>query len=238
MMDKPLSYAPVTICEGEQGSGKTNTAVARIVDVAFATITGVELPDGRIIPAKPLMPPQIGRFIFHAKGYEPCVVNVPKGGIVIPSTKIYTNFHLYGIKYKHLPLPLLLEYLNTGLIRDGYLVIDEGYIEGDAREGMTAVVRTITKLSMQIRKRHLYLIICTPHARLLDWRLKWVHTEHIMCSYNEKREEVTLIIKNRRKYRKPRVLTYDAKPYQKYFITDEIIEIPRDQIARALARAM
>ena len=155
-----------------------------------------------------------------------------------PTIKIYANFHIYGIRYVYLPLPLMLEYLNSGLIQDGYLLIDEAYISGDAREGMTAVVRMITKMSNQMRKRHLHLYLTVPNAKMIDWRYRWAVTEKIMCTYyNEKTHEVKLVIKNKRKYKKPRSFTYDASQYFPYFDTDEQIEIPQTQIARALAGA-
>lgn len=155
-----------------------------------------------------------------------------------PTIKIYANFHLYGIKYVYLPLPLMLEYLNSGLIQDGYLLIDEAYISGDAREGMTAVVRMITKMANQMRKRHLHLYMTIPNAKMIDWRYRWAVTEKIMCiSYNEKTHEITLLIKNKRKSRKPRKITYDGSQYWKYYYTDELLEIPQGQIAKAIQGA-
>ncbi len=155
-----------------------------------------------------------------------------------PTIKIYANFHLYGIRYVYLPLPLMLEYLNSGLIQDGYLLIDEAYISGDAREGMTAVVKMITKMANQMRKRHLHLYMTIPNAKMIDWRYRWAVTEKIMCiNYNERTHEITLLIKNKRKSRKPRKITYDGSQYWKYHDTDEILEIPQTQIAKALAGA-
>lgn len=154
-----------------------------------------------------------------------------------PTIRIYANFHLYGVRAMYLPLPVMIEYLNTGLIREGYLLIDEGYIAGNAREGMTALVRLVMKLSNQIRKRHLHLYVATPNARQLDWQLRWAKTESIICSYNPKNKMITLVIKNKHKYRKPRIVSYYAPLYWKYFNTDEQFELPDSQIAKAIAGA-
>ena len=155
-----------------------------------------------------------------------------------PAIKIYANFHLYGIRYVYLPLPLMLEYLNSGLIQDGYLLIDEAYISGDAREGMTAVVKLITKLANQMRKRHLHLYLSVPNAKMIDWRYRWAVTEKIICvGYNENTHMMKLIIKNKRKYQRPRTVVYDASQYFSYYDTDEQIEIPQSQIAKAIQGA-
>ena len=187
-MNKPLSRAPIVIVEGEQGSGKSNTLVARAVDA-------------------------------YKKD---------------PNIRIYANFHLFGIKYVFLPLPQLLSLLNSGLIRDGYLLIDEGYISGNAREGMSSLVRVITKMSNQIRKRHLHLYLATPNSRQLDWQFRWAQTEHIFCDFNDKTKYITLTIR-KKGVRKAQIVSYYAPQYWKYYNTDEIFELPENQIAKALA---
>jgi len=188
MTKKPLSYAPIHIVEGEQGSGKSNTMVARVVDAYKKDNT----------------------------------------------IKIYANFHLYGIPAVYLPLHRMIQYLNSGLIRDAYLLVDEGYIGGNSREGMTALVGVITKMANQIRKRHLHFYIATPNSRDLDWRFRWAKTENIMCSYDSKTKMITVMIKNKHKYKRPRIITYYASQYWKYYDTDEQFKIPEGQIAKAL----
>ncbi len=188
MDKKPLSYAPIHLVEGEQGSGKTNTMVARVVDA-------------------------------YKKDH---------------TLKIYCNFHLFGIPYVYLPLHIMIQYLNSGLIRNAYLVIDEGYIGGNAREGMSSLVRVITKMANQIRKRHLHFYIATPNARQLDWQFRWAKTENILCSYDDKTRMITVMIKNKRKYKRPRIITYYAPQYWPYYDTDEQFKIPEGQIAKAL----
>ena len=188
MDKKPLSYAPIHIVEGEQGSGKSNTIVARVVDA-------------------------------YKKDH---------------TLKIYCNFHMYGIPHVFLPLHRMIQYLNGGVITNAYLLIDEGYIGGNAREGMTALAGVITKMANQIRKRHLHFYMATPNPRDLDRRFRWAKTENIMCQYDDKTRMITVMIKNKRKYRRPRIITYYAPQYWKYYDTDEQFKIPEGQIAKAL----
>lgn len=232
---KPLSYAPIGIIEGEQGSGKSITGVARVVDATFENITEVVLPNKDIIKAEPVLPvkPGIAKLYFPNK--EPIIGKLPAGSVAIAEdVRIYANFHLYGIRAMYLPIKLLLEFLNTGLITDGYLLIDEGYIATNAREGMTALVRLVMKLTNQVRKRHLHLYLLTPHSRQIDWQIRWAKTEHIQCSYDEITAEVSLIIK--RKGEKPINVTFGTKQYRPYYDTDEQFEIPEGEILKALAK--
>ena len=63
----------------------------------------------------------------------------------------------------------IIEHLNDGTIRYGYLYFDEHYKDANARENNSVVVKTITKLSNQMRKKHLHVTYITPFARQLDW---------------------------------------------------------------------
>ena len=57
----PLHYAPVTIVEGEQKSGKTCFCVTRVVDPTFKYLTAIKLyngtPEGILIKAQPVLKP-------------------------------------------------------------------------------------------------------------------------------------------------------------------------------------
>ena len=182
-----MAKADIILIEGEQGSGKSNTAVAKVVDA-------------------------------YKKD---------------PTTKIFTNFHLYGIKHVYADLATIIEYLNTDLIKDGWVVIDESYIGADARAGMSLLTRILTWFGMQIRKRNLHLIVIAQHGRMIDWRFKFFATEHIICSYNEDTHYVTCEITKRGDRRK-NVVSYYAPQYWKYFDSFELPPIPENVIGRVL----
>lgn len=187
---KAMSRAEIAIIEGEQGSGKTITAVAKLKDA------------------------------FDAD----------------PNIKIFANFHLRGIKYVYADLGMIVEYLNSNLITDGYIVIDESYIGGDARMGMTLMTKVLTWFGSQIRKRGLHLILIAQHGRMIDYRFRLFMTEHILCSYNEKTCIVTLTIIERGK-KKKKIVTYDSRQYRKYYDTNELPQIPEALIAKTLIGA-
>lgn len=185
-----MNRAEICIIEGEQGSGKTITAVAKVVDAY--------------------------------KGDE--------------NTKIFANFHLYGIKYVYADLATIVEYLNSNLVTDGYIVIDESYIGGDARMGMTLMTKVLTWFGSQIRKRGLHLILIAQHSRMIDYRFRLFMTEHILCSYNEKTSMVTLTVVKRGEKRK-KIYSYYSPQYRKYYDTNELPQIPEGLLAKALMGA-
>ncbi|MHA2070100.1 MAG: hypothetical protein ACXABY_37515 [Candidatus Thorarchaeota archaeon] len=113
MADKPFTYTPITLIEGEPRSGKTNTAVAKVVDA-------------------------------YKKD---------------PSTRIFANFQLYGVKAVFADLAFVVEYLNSELLRNAYILLDEAYVGMDARQGAAALTQVMTYLGMQAGKRKLRLII-------------------------------------------------------------------------------
>jgi len=74
-----------------------------------------------------------------------------------------------------------------------------------------------------------------PDSSVLDLRLQKIETEHIVCSYDEFTRKITMFIKNRKRYKKTREVSYYAPLYWKYYDTDENFELPNIQLARALA---
>ena len=237
---KPFTYAPVTIIEGEQKSGKTETAVSRVVDQTFAGMTSVKLSNGITVKAEPIFNKQGYPIIGYGKlwltNQNPRTMKIPAGSCVIAdSVKVIYNGHLYGIRYAHMPLAEIIKHLNDGTIRDCYLVIDEAYIAGDRREGLSPAVKTISKLGWQIAKRHIFLIMCLPDASVLDLRFQKIGTERIVTSYDEDKRKITMFIKNPKKYKRQREISYYAPTYWKYYNPDEEYELPEVQLNRAIA---
>lgn len=237
---KPLSYARVTIIDGDQGSGKSMSAIAFGVDATHDKMTSVKLPDGTIVKAQPVRNKQGYAIIGYGKLWIPesKIMKIPNGSVIrADGVRIIYNGHLWGIRYAHMELVDIIRHLNDGSLRDCYLIIDEAYIMGDKREGMSPLVRIMTKLSKQLRKRHIHLIMCTPDSSELDKRFQKIEVEHIVCSYDEDSQIVTKYIRNPKRYKRTREVPYDSRLYKKYYDTDEIYEIPEIQMQRALAMA-
>lgn len=147
-------------------------------------------------------------------------------------TKIFANYHLYGLKYIYCDVVLMLRYLNSGLISNGIMIIDEAYIAGDARRGMNSLAVLFTQFGQQMRKRQIELYILVQHGRFIDWRFRYIMSRKILCKYNAKSRMVTLMIKDMRKNTE-RQVSYWAPQYFKYFDTNELPPIPEKMIAKA-----
>lgn len=239
-MATPLAYAPISLYEGEQGSGKSLSVVAEAVDVTFENVTSIKLANGLEFKASPALnsrgKPIIGWVTVHLKDKD-IVAKCPEGSCVIAeSIKIYANFHFYGIRAVYLTMAEILEHLNDGTISYGYLELDEHYISGNAREGMSPVVRAVTKMSNQIRKRHLNLNYISPHARMLDWIERSALRRHVYCSSDEETKMITMNIREKGK-KKIKTVTYYGGTYFPYYNSDELQQLSDTEINKAIARA-
>ena len=238
----PLSYARATIIDGEQGSGKSMSAIAIGVDATFDNLTEVIL-HGEKVKAEPVRNNEGDALVGYARAWlngKPKTMKLPDGsGAIAEDVRIIYNGHLYGIRYVHMSLAEIIEHLNSkdDLLKNCYLIIDEAYIGADRREGMSPLVKVLSKLSKQLRKRHIHLVMCTPDSSELDLRFQKIEVEHIACSYDEDTQMVTKFIRNRKKYKRTIEVSYSSKLYRRYYDTDEIYQLTDVQIERAMAMA-
>ena len=247
-MQQPFSYAHVAMIVGDQGSGKSNTGTARIVEDALDNIVAVKrLSDGAEFKAESLTKEE--RINLLEKGYKPTfdtvklylpdgkihIAPVPPNHVIIPSINIFTNFHLYGIRYTYCPTwATIIQWLEAGIICDGRLTIDEYHIGGNARDFMSSLGKALSKYSFTYRKRHLNVDILCVHKRLADWTMRLVVTENIMCSYDEKTRVITYTQKGRGQT-KAQEHSYYAPYYWKNFKTDELFKLTESQVGGAVS---
>lgn len=217
---QPFSAAHITIIEGDQGSGKSNTGTARVVDAYFKDCVRVFCQDKKIECEVKIYNRKNRTARVRYKG-ELKLLRIPPEYKLHSPLHIYANFHLYGIPYVYCKsFERILEWLKNGTIIEGILIIDEYYIGGNARECMSKLGRELGKQSFQYRKMQLEVIIITPMAKLIDWIARVIPTEHILCSYDEKTRKVTLTIR-KKGVRGTKTVIYDATQYWANFWTNE-----------------
>ena len=238
---KPLAFAPISLIEGEQGAGKTNYAVSEAVDVTFANATSIKLADGHEFPCSPLLGdggyPVIGKVIVHLSTKDIIVKCPPHSVVIAEDIRIYANFHFYGIRAVFFTTAQIIEHLNDGTIRYGYLYFDEHYKDANARENGSIIVKTITKLSNQMRKKHLYVSYLTPFARQIDWIERASVRKRVFCSsYDEETHIITYDIQEKG-HKGIRTKSYDASVYFPYYWTDEHFAMGENQIGKAILAA-
>jgi hypothetical protein len=92
----------------------------------------------------------------------------------------------------------------------------------NARACMTALGKELESQYFQFRKMRLNVIIITPMARLIDWTMRTIPTEHVHCTYNAKAHKVTATIR-KKGMKGERKVDFDGKQYWPNFRTNERI---------------
>ncbi len=247
--EQPFTSAPITILEGPQRSGKSSTAVARVVHPTLK-LTAEEYCQRHNINAKvvwakdivKMIPVGIGKVspriiarqaVIMRNGQREKLI-IPKSFPISKGISIFCNFHLYGLYYHLRSFSDIIRGLADGSIKDGYLIIDQAEIAGNAREGMSAFNKALTKYSNQLGKRHLHTMLLYPHEKMGDWIYRFGATERISCSYDDITQEVTLYIRKKGDIRDRPPTSYWVPQYMPYYDTDELIDLTNGEVNRAL----
>jgi len=220
---EPFTEAHVTIIEGEQRSGKTNTAVAKIVDAYHKDCVRVFCEAVLHIKCTVKSYDRRSRLAKIKYKGSTKLLRIPPNYKLHSPMRIFCNFHLYGVPYHFAPsFGHILAWLKNGTIVNAWLVVDEAYVGMNARSSMQVLGKELAKQYWQLGKMQLDVIIVTPMARLVDWELRTIPTEHIHCNFNPKTRKITLSIR-KKGIKGERKLDYDATQYWKNFKTNERI---------------
>lgn len=226
-----MSKANVTIVEAQMGEGKTNTATAICVDRYFSKIHTIISPEGFRFAVKPYKLNYVELQPRPGIDEAPKIIEIPKNWKTISTAKLFTNYHLHGVRYMYSDPALMLQYLNTGLLSSGIMVIDEGYIAGDARRSMNTLGLIYTWFAQQMRKREIELYLLVQHGRFIDWRFRYVAKQKILTRYSEKTHRIRLLIQNLSKGTE-KIVSFYAPTYWKYYDTNELPPVPEKMIIK------
>lgn len=220
----PFTHAHVCLITGEQGSGKSVTGVARIrdaydKDALRLYCTNILKLDNFIVKSYDR---KNRKGIIKQDGVLK-LVTVANGYKLYSPIKIYSNLHLYGIPYIYCKsFKQIAEWLKGNKIVRGYLLIDEYYIGGNAREHMKSITIAMEKQSFQFRKMGLEVIVIAPLDRLADWTMRAIVTERIVCRRDDVTGKTILTIR-KKGVRGEKEVTYDPAPYYGNYDTNERI---------------
>jgi len=220
---QPFSEAHIILIEGDQGQGKSNTAVGMVVDAYHKGCVRIFCRDKLNIACDVINYDRKNRIAKIRYDGEVKLIRIPSSYKLQSPMKIFANFHLYGIPYVYCPsFAHILMWLAQGIIVDGWLLIDEYYIGGNARDSMTGFGKALQKQGFQYRKMQLEVVIITPMASTIDRYMRIIPTKRISCSFNKKTKEITLEIKEKGIHGK-KTVTYDASQYWGNYWTNERI---------------
>lgn len=248
--EQPFSYAHITLIWGEQGQGKSNTAVARIIEPAIDEIDSlVNIDTGEIIKAESLTHDDKRNLedMGYTLSYDTVklhiggsvrISNIPPRHIINTNLRIFTNYHLYGIRYVFIPSWAdILKWLDAGIIGHGRLSIDEYHMGSHARDFMSGFGKQISKYDTTMRKRHLEMDMMTVHARMIDFNARLMKTGTIHCKHYDRKTQMITYEEKKPGEHSAQEHTYYAPYYWKYYWTDELFKPIGGSIDRAIAQS-
>ena len=239
----PATEADIRLLLGDQRSGKSNSMVAFAKDDYYDQLTGIMSPSGGILKAKSLttddkkllerkdIHPNVFKYVRVFNGKESKITKIPIGWTVESPVRIFANFHLYGLRYCYITLADIIQYLNSDVFHNAWILSDESVMT-DARNSMTNAGIIIATLGATVGKRNIHFCQSAQYNEMVERRFRLFATTRVLCSYEPKTKMITLDIKKRGANN--RSVSYYAPIYWRNFDTNELIKVPEKKLARAL----
>jgi hypothetical protein len=239
------NQADVRLILGDQGAGKTNTAVAMVVDDVHQNITGITLPSGAKYKAQTLKDDEISMLEKRGIVYNPIkytkifnqnneskIIKIPNGCMINSPIRVFSNFHFYGIPFKYVVVEEIIENINNGMFTNGWIVLDESILT-DKRDTMTQVGKMMAWFGAQARRRKLKMVIIAQYADMVQSRFNLFATTRVLCSYDKYTKMIDLDVNDNSEVMGS--TTFYAPDYWRYFRHDEIVSVPQYKIDKTLA---
>ena len=245
-----MNEADVRIITGEQGAGKSTTAVALVVDDYHDNITGIIHPNGIRLRASTLKEDDLSYVedkIYikdtsipynshkHIKIYSPNneskIIEKPQGFIIESSVKVFANFKFYGIRHMIVDLVTIIENMNTELFRNAWIVLDESFMT-DKRDTMTRVGKMMAWFGAQARRRNLHLVIVAQYLNMVQSRFNLFAKTRVICSFDEYTRMIDIDVNESSEVMQS--TSFYAPEYWKYFKHDDLVKVPQYRIDKTL----
>lgn len=219
--EQPFSEAHVTICEGDQRSGKSVYAVKTIFQAYYKDAVRIFCEKVLGIKVEVLNYKKKTRIAKIKHDGRKKYIRIPENYKLKSPIRIFSNIHLFGIPYAYVPtFRHMLHWLKTGVIRDGWLLSDESHQGMSARNGMSVMGKEFVGQYYQFGKSLLDVIIITHHSRMIDYLARLVPTKRVHCTYEKRTHRVTYSMREKGK---PGTVEYsfDAGEYFGNYRTNE-----------------
>jgi hypothetical protein len=196
--DTPFSEAKVTIVSGDQRSGKTCYAVGKVVDAYRKDCVRVYCEQVLKINCEVIAYYKQDRVAKIKVNGQTKLIQIPTNYKLVTPLRIFSNIHLYGVRYVYIPsFYHLAKWLKLGIISNGWLIMDEAHVGMGARAGMTKLGQDLVVQCMQLGKSKLEVLLITHIPRLIDWVGRMIPTRSVHCTYDEKKRVINFTLKKK-----------------------------------------
>ena len=240
--------ADIRIILGDQRKGKSTLATMFAVDAYIEEMTGLVSPEGEKCDARCLTDTEVEKLerkhvsvhkathcvVFNEDHSQSKIIKFPSDAMIESPVKIFANYTFYGVYYVPLDFSILIQHLNTDLLKNAWVLMDESTMT-DARNSMTREGKLVAQFGATAAKRKLHLISIVQYYTQIEARYKLFQTTSIECKEYDKLTQMVYC-----SYRKGGDEVQDTevyvKPYQRYFDTHEVPQIPQHQIDLAMEK--
>jgi hypothetical protein len=245
------SQADTRLFVGDQGSGKTCSAVACVVDDCYSNLNGIVNPlTGEFYKARPLNENEQKLLLERKVIYHPLkhirvfgnngtskIVDKTrdcKGFSITSPVKVFCNFKLYGIRYRYMDEEVVVENVNSDTMTNAWCVFDEGFLT-DKHETMSKVSKIVEKFGAQGRRRKLHTILISQYPDMIQSRWIRFATTRVLCTYDKDTNIISLDVKGDAGYMQS--VDYYAPDYWKFYKHDELVKVPQRVVDSFMADA-
>jgi len=207
-----VAKADARLVTGDLRSGKTCFIVGSAKDDYYLNLNGLVVPNnsGQIIKAGALKQDDWDELKrkgikFHPFKYvkvfsedmrQSKVIRIPKDYLVWSPVKIFSNFHLYGLRYALIGITQILEDINGNTIEDAWFLSDEAAWL-DKRQNMSMEGKTMgSEFISSIGKRRLHFLQTVPYQNFIEGRYIQIATIRVLCKYDPGTNIITADVKD------------------------------------------
>jgi hypothetical protein len=242
------ALADIRAIEGSQGSGKTCSSVAIVVDECYSNLNGILNPStGEFYKARALNEDEIKFLqskkiayhhlkhvrVFSNNDKSSKIMAKPKGWVIQSPIKVFANFHFFGIRHEFIGMSEIIENINSDRFTDGFVIFDETSIT-DRRDTMTSEGKMTAAFAAQVRRRRLHMIVIAQTLNMIQSRFLLFATTRVSCSYDADTHIIDLDVNEKSPYMNS--VQYYAPDYWKFYKHDEIVKMPQHKVDKLMAK--